>query len=80
MTGHDQAIEATVFVGDKLFSCGKDGRINKYLLNGNLESTWTHPLLKPFVGMIGYGQHLLAANLEPSIHLYSTEPTVLEVK
>ncbi|CAG9321793.1 unnamed protein product [Blepharisma stoltei] len=74
LKGHEQAVESVKFIGDTIFSCGKDGKINQFRLDGDLIDTWTNPLPKPLVSMELYKSGILIANIDPKVMYFTINP------
>lgn len=72
--GHEQAVESVKFIGETVFSCGKDGKINQYSMDGSILDTWTHPLAKPLVSMEVYKKGLIVANIDPKVMYFTVNP------
>jgi WD40 repeat protein len=75
---HQQSVEAVKITEENLVSCGKDGKIFMYKLDGTVIEQWKHPLEKPFVTMELYKQGMLVANIEPKIMFFSFNPLLNE--
>lgn len=78
--GHEQSVEGTLFINESLFTCSKDGKINRYNLKGEIIESWSHPLLKPFVSISRFGDGFIAANNEPSLRYFRVYPKLEELK
>lgn len=76
--GHRHAVEGAVFLGSKVFTCAKDGRLHRYSLEGALEEYWEHPSQHPFLHLARYKEGLLLASSPPTLHYFSPlEPHII---
>ena len=78
MKDHQQSVEAVKIFKEHFVSCGKDGKLVLYEIDGQVKETWEHPTRKPFVKMDSYKDGLLAANIEPKVMFFSIFPLLNE--
>lgn len=76
---HSQSVESVKILDEEFFSCSKDGKIAQINNNGEVVQIWTHPEEKPFVSMDLYKIGILAANIEPKVMFFNTNPLKLSI-
>ena len=78
MTGHSEAVEGVRFVGEGIVTCGKDGKLIHYNMNGAAKYTWQQKNKKPFIVMERFKEGILAGSIEPKIYYFSINPFIHE--
>ena len=76
-SGHKQSVESAVFCAGKVFTCGQDGGIRRFALDGTMEECWQHPSRHPFLHMVPYKEGLIAATSPAVLHYFApVEPQI----
>ena len=78
MIGHQEAVEGVKFVGNNIVTCGKDGKLISFGMDGKVNYTWEHKDRKQFIAMDSFKNGILVASIEPKVYYFSINPFIHE--
>ena len=74
VSNHSQSVESVKFLGDKVLSAGKDGKLILMKNDGVVTDVWNHAKATPFVAMDRFKEGVLTGNLEPKVMFFHVNP------
>lgn len=74
LKGHTEAVEGVKFIDQGIVTCGKDGKLIQFTLDGLAKYTWEQNEKKPFILMERYKKGLLVGSIEPKMYFFSVGP------